>query len=60
MEHCGLPEETMLALALFAKANNMSVPSVINKILIKAVENGALSQPINSAFATPVNLTSIH
>lgn len=55
-----LSKEDSVALAKFAEKNNLSIPTVINRILSRTINSGALTQAISPPFAPPVNSYSEH
>lgn len=55
-----LSKEDRFALAKFAEKNNLSVSTVINRILSLTINSGTLTQAIAPPFATPVNPYSEH
>jgi hypothetical protein len=54
-----LSEHELLALAQFAKNNNLSVATVINRILSNTINAGALPQAIYPPFEVTVNSNSV-
>lgn len=55
-----LSNDNSLELAKFAEKNNLSVATVINRILTQTINDGALVMALTPPFEGPVNSHSKH